>query len=105
MGQHDGVTREREVRTSAGTLRVDAGGATLDGEPLRLSPVPLALLRALVEAGGDVVDRARLLGAMPGARDLHAVDVAVARLRTAIGRPGVVGTVVRRGYRLDVPDR
>lgn len=93
------------VRTPAGVLEVDGRTASLDGEPLPLSPVPLALLRLLSRSPGEVVDRHRLLATMPAASDLHAVEVAVARLRTGIGRPGVVETVVKRGYRLAVVDR
>jgi uroporphyrinogen-III synthase len=33
---------------------------------------------------------------------VHAVEVTVNRLRTAVGRPELVRTVVRRGYRLSV---
>ena len=93
------------VRTPAGLLEIDERTASLDGEPLPLSPVPFALLRVLSDAPGEVVARQRLLAAMPAASDLHAVEVAVARLRTAIGRPGVVETVVKRGYRLAVAGR
>jgi uroporphyrinogen-III synthase len=39
---------------------------------------------------------------LPGAEDVHAVEVTVNRLRTAVGRPELVRTVVRRGYRLAV---
>jgi uroporphyrinogen-III synthase len=37
---------------------------------------------------------------LPGATDLHAVEVAIARLRAGLGCTGVVETVVKRGYRL-----
>jgi uroporphyrinogen-III synthase len=43
-------------------------------------------LRQALAGGGDADD--------------HAVEVAVARLRTAIDAPRVVQTVVKRGYRL-----
>jgi uroporphyrinogen-III synthase len=51
-------------------------------------------------AGGEVVSRPDLLAALPGAEDAHAVEVTVNRLRAALGRPQLVRTVVRRGYRL-----
>ena len=35
----------------------------------------------------------------PGGGDEHAVEMAVARLRAALGAP-LIGTVVKRGYRL-----
>jgi uroporphyrinogen-III synthase len=47
-----------------------------------------------------VVSRPELLAALPGAEDAHTVEVTVNRLRRALGRPELVRTVVRRGYRL-----
>lgn len=93
-------TRVREIRTPVGVLQVRGQAATLDGRPLPLTPVPMALLRALTRAPGEVVDRQRLLATMPGAKDQHAVEVAVARLRAGIGSRSVIETVVKRGYRL-----
>jgi uroporphyrinogen-III synthase len=73
----------------------------LDGE---LRPVPrasMAVLRILARRPGRVVDRATLLAALPGgAEDQHAVEVATARLRNALGDPKMIQTVVKRGYRL-----
>lgn len=60
----------------------------------------MAMLRSLALRPGEVVDRHRLLAALPGAGDLHAVEMAVARLRKSLGRAGIVETVVKRGYRL-----
>lgn len=105
VAEHLLATRLRRVRTQAGLLEVRGHEVRLDGAPLQLSPVPMALLRALSRSPGEVVDRHRLLATMPGASDLHAVEVAVARLRAGIGRAGVVETVVKRGYRLAVVDR
>lgn len=105
VAEHLLATRLRRVRTHAGLLEVRGHEVRLDGAPLPLSPVPMALLRALSRSPGEVVDRHRLLATMHGASDLHAVEVAVARLRAGIGRAGVVETVVKRGYRLAVVDR
>ncbi|MEU0189011.1 uroporphyrinogen-III synthase [Streptomyces afghaniensis] len=69
-----------------------------------LKPVPpagMSLLRALSRRPGWVVARAELLRALPGSgRDEHAVETAMARLRTALGTPKLIQTVVKRGYRL-----
>jgi uroporphyrinogen-III synthase len=100
--EHLAGHRVRQVRTGSGLLQVRGQAATLDGRVLTLSPAPMAILRTLVQRPGEVVDRRRLLAALPGAADLHAVEVAVGRLRTGLGRPGVVETVVKRGYRLSV---
>ncbi|HBF84380.1 MAG TPA: uroporphyrinogen-III synthase [Streptomyces sp.] len=69
-----------------------------------LHPVPpagMALLHALARRPGWVVSRSDLLRALPGSgTDEHAVETAMARLRTALGAPELIQTVVKRGYRL-----
>ena len=75
----------------------------LDERVLALSPSSLAVLRALAAARGSVVSREQLLAVLPGdSADVHASEVAVARLRDSIGARGLVQTVVKRGYRLAV---
>ncbi|MFI8101778.1 uroporphyrinogen-III synthase [Streptomyces sp. NPDC086023] len=78
------------------------GHAVLVDEDLRpVPPAGMALLRALARRPGWVVARAELLRALPGAgRDEHAVETAMARLRSALGAPKLIQTVVKRGYRL-----
>lgn len=94
-----GVT---EVATPGGVLRLKRWSASLQGHALALSPVQLAVLRALVEADGGVVSRASILQLLPGAsEDPHAAEVAVARLRGVLGDRSLVRTVARRGYRLE----
>jgi uroporphyrinogen-III synthase len=105
VADHLSSTRVRRISTCGGVLDVRGQAATLDGRALGLSPVPMAILRALTRHPGEVVDRHSLLAALPGAGDLHAVEVAVARLRAGIDSPGVVETVVKRGYRLASVDR
>lgn len=92
------------VRTEAGCLRVRATAATLDHEILPVSPSGLAILRALAAEPGTVRSREDLLAVLPGeSGDPHSAEVAVARMREAIGRP-IVQTVVKRGYRLAVAE-
>ena len=102
LADHLAAERVREVPTCCGVLQLRGQAANLDCAALALSPVPAAVLRTLARRPGEVVSRQRLLTALPGAADENAVEVAVGRLRSAIGRPGVVGTVVKRGYRLAV---
>lgn len=75
----------------------------VDGAQVRLSPAPLAVLRALADVPGHVVSRRELMAHLPSglAGSEHAVEMAVARLRATIG-PRLVQTVVKRGYRLPV---
>ncbi|MFF4753040.1 uroporphyrinogen-III synthase [Streptomyces sp. NPDC002514] len=73
----------------------------VDGDLRPVPPAGMALLRALSRRPGWVVSRAELLRVLPGAgRDEHAVETAMARLRTALGTPRLIQTVVKRGYRL-----
>ncbi|MFJ6298606.1 uroporphyrinogen-III synthase [Streptomyces griseoviridis] len=78
------------------------GHAVLVDDDLRpVPPAGMSLLRALARRPGWVVARSELLRALPGSgRDEHAVESAVARLRTALGAPELIRTVVKRGYRL-----
>ena len=104
---------ETELPSRASGTSFDVGGHTLlmhgdqvllDGIEVKVSAAPLAVLHALLVNPGHVVSRADLLAALPSgtAGSEHAVDMAVARLRTAIGTRAVQ-TVVKRGYRLAVP--
>ena len=75
----------------------------LDGVEVTLSPAPAAVLAALVTNPGNVVSRGALLAELPSgtANSEHAVEMAVARLRSALGTR-TIQTVVKRGYRLAV---
>ena len=89
------------VATPAGRLQVRRGAAVLDGRALPVSPTGLAVLRRLAVGAGTVVARSELLAALPGgSTDEHAAEVAVARLREALGEKDLIRTVVKRGYLL-----
>jgi len=49
-----------------------------------------------------IVDDGRqdLIKCMTDAPDDHALELAMSRLRQALGVPGLINTVVKRGYRL-----
>lgn len=82
----------------------------VDGEVRTVSPAGMALIKTLASRPGRVVSRDELLSALPGGGDdTHAVETAMTRLRSSLGAPKIVHTVVKRGYRLavdpaDVPD-
>ncbi|MFK0099415.1 uroporphyrinogen-III synthase [Streptomyces sp. NPDC091040] len=98
----------RELPARARTLpiaghRVEIRGhaVLVDDELRAVPPAGMALLHALSRRPGWVVSRADLLRALPGSgTDEHAVETAMARLRTALGVPRLIQTVVKRGYRL-----
>ncbi|MGN0063906.1 MAG: uroporphyrinogen-III synthase [Nocardioides sp.] len=84
-------------------LLVHSDRVLADGVEVPLSPAPAAVLSCLLVNPGHVVSRQALLAALPSgqAGSEHAVEMAVARLRAAIGTRAVL-TVVKRGYRLAV---
>jgi uroporphyrinogen-III synthase len=93
--------RARRLPVAGHWVELRGHAVLVDGELRGVPPTGMALLRSLARRPGRVVARAELLRALPGAGgDEHAVEVAVARLRAALGAPTLVQTVVKRGYRL-----
>ncbi|QCX76928.1 bifunctional uroporphyrinogen-III synthetase/response regulator domain protein [Streptomyces sp. YIM 121038] len=93
--------RARAVPVAGHRVEIRGHAVLVDGELRAVPPAGMALLRSLARRPGWVVARAELLRALPGAgRDEHAVETAMARLRTALGVPQLIQTVVKRGYRL-----
>jgi uroporphyrinogen-III synthase len=93
--------RARGLPVAGHWLELRGRAALVDGELRTLAPACMALLRALARRPGRVVARAELLRALPGASaDEHAVEMAMTRLRAALGEARLVQTVVKRGYRL-----
>lgn len=82
-------------------LNVRGSAVVVDEDFVALTGVSMILLRALTEVPGRVVPRSELLRLLPGAGDdEHAIEVAIGRLRSALGDSRIVQTVVKRGYRL-----
>jgi uroporphyrinogen-III synthase len=92
--------RAVSLTVSGHDLTLRGHAAVVDGRLRPLAPAPMAVLRALAATPGRVLSRAALLRTLPRGADEHAVEMAVARLRAGLGTPGVVETVVKRGYRL-----
>ncbi|MEU7906105.1 uroporphyrinogen-III synthase [Actinoplanes sp. NPDC049118] len=92
--------RAVKLEVAGHTLVLRGHAAIVDGDLRPLAPAPMAVLRALAAMPGRVLSRAALLRALPRGADEHAVEMAVARLRAGLGAPGVIQTVVKRGYRL-----
>jgi len=98
------LRRAGQALTVAGrSLLLHGDVVVLDGVEVHLPPGPHAVLSALAINPGHVVSRRDLLACLPSgqATTEHAVEMAVARLRSAIGTR-LVQTVVKRGYRLAV---
>ncbi|QHA05014.1 uroporphyrinogen-III synthase [Streptomyces broussonetiae] len=93
--------RARALPIAGHRVEIRGHAVLVDGDLKPVPPAGMSLLRVLSRRPGWVVPRADLLRALPGAgRDEHAVETAMARLRTALGAPKLIQTVVKRGYRL-----
>jgi uroporphyrinogen-III synthase len=100
--------RATRLTVAATALELRGQAVVVDGEPRPVPPAPMAVLRALAATPGHVLTRRALAGVLrrhsgrTDTVDEHAVETAIARLRAALGRPHLVQTVVKRGYRLPV---
>jgi DNA-binding response OmpR family regulator len=89
-----------------GDLRLDPARRELTraDRPVMLTAKELAVLEELMAAGGAAVPAERLLHSVwddsHGEPFLNTVRVTVARLRSKLGEPNVIETVVGSGYRL-----
>lgn len=94
----------RSPRLIAGGRSIELRGqaALVDGQWCDIAPAPMAVLRALAESPGRVFSRRELVSALPDGGEEHAVETAIGRLRSSLGSPKLVQTVVKRGYRLAV---
>ena len=96
------LVQHRVLRLRSGSTELELRGraVAVDGLPVKLGPNSQALFTAL--AGADtVIRRQELQRCLPDGADDHALEVAMSRLRQALGVPGLITTVVKRGYRLN----
>jgi len=95
--------RSRTIATAPAEVTLQGRALFVDGVASPLGGRERAVLTLLADAEGAVVPKSRLLRDVwgPDFDDDHAVEVAVGRLRRALGPAGgAVETVARRGYRL-----
>ncbi|XVU21067.1 uroporphyrinogen-III synthase [Actinoplanes sp. CA-054009] len=92
--------RSVKLKVAGSTLEMRGHAVLIDDVPHSLAPAAMAILTALAARPGVVVSKDQLIAALPRGNDGHAVDVAVARLRTALGSGRHIETVIKRGYRL-----
>lgn len=93
--------RARILPIAGHRVEIRGHAVLVDDELRAVPPAGMALMHTLARRPGWVVARADLLRALPGSgTDEHAVETAMARLRTALGAPRLIQTVVKRGYRL-----
>jgi len=96
------LAEHRVQRYRSGDVLVELRGrqVSVDGRAVPLGPNALALFKRLARSE-TVVSRAELIDALPEVLDDHALEVAISRLRRSLDVPGLISTVVRRGYRLN----
>ncbi|MBT2427159.1 uroporphyrinogen-III synthase [Streptomyces sp. ISL-112] len=96
-------TSARVLPIAGHRIEIRGHAVLVDDELRAVPPAGMALLHVLARRPGWVVARADLLRALPGSgTDEHAVETAMARLRSALGAPRLIQTVVKRGYRLSL---
>lgn len=94
-------------RLRHGTMALDPRDhkVTIDGRAVTLTGIELAVLRALIQAGGRTLSRAELLDRAWGQGSLdiseRAVDNVILRIRRKLDVPGLIRTVRGVGFRLD----
>ncbi|GAA0254135.1 uroporphyrinogen-III synthase [Cryptosporangium japonicum] len=82
-------------------VQVRGFAVMVDGVAVAAPPASMAVLRALASRPGRVFSRAELREVLPaGDAGDHAVEMAITRLRAALGEADLVETVIKRGYRL-----
>jgi uroporphyrinogen-III synthase len=93
--------RARRLTLDGHAVELRGHAIVVDGTLYQLPPASLAILKALADKPGRVYSRAELVAALPAAEaGEHAVEMAVTRLRAAVGTVKLVETVIKRGYRL-----
>ncbi|PRB65239.1 uroporphyrinogen-III synthase [Microbacterium sp. MYb45] len=93
------------LHTALGAMEMRSRGVLIDGAFVPLSRAGASILSELFDAAGRVLSREELGLALPrGGESAHAVEMAVARLREALGGAAAIQTIVKRGYRLTVEE-
>jgi eukaryotic-like serine/threonine-protein kinase len=106
-GESNGVNGHRTVRFGAFEADLHLGEVRKSGSRIKLQEQPFKVLQILLEHPGLLVTRDELQSRIWPAENFgdfdHAVNVAIGKLRTALGdtadNPSFIETVPRRGYR------
>ncbi len=98
--EHLALNHVRRLDTAHGSLELRGRLLRIDEEAIDLAPAPLLLLRALLGAGGAVLTRESLADLLELRGSVHALDMTVSRLRSALPDGRLIETVVKRGYRI-----
>jgi uroporphyrinogen-III synthase len=95
--------RAQVLEPAGHRLEIRGHAVVLDDVLIPLPGAGMALLRELASRPRQVFSREALGRLLPGeSSEGHAVEVAIARLRIALGDSAIIQTIVKRGYRLNV---
>jgi uroporphyrinogen-III synthase len=82
------------------TLELRGHLVSVDSRRVALGPNSLALLLALASSD-SVLSRQDVVARLPDDLDEYALNIAISRLRRALGVPGLITTITKRGYRFN----
>lgn len=82
-------------------IELRGGQVSVNDCRVSLGPNSLALLITLASSNSSVLSRHELIACLPDNRDDHALHMAMSRLRRALDVPGLITTIMKRGYRFN----
>jgi uroporphyrinogen-III synthase len=96
------LTRRHIQRFQSDEVIIELRGrqVLVDDRRISLGPNSLALLVALASSN-SVLSRQELIACLPDNPDNHALHMAMSRLRRALEVPGLITTIMKRGYRFN----
>jgi uroporphyrinogen-III synthase len=96
------LTQRRIQRFSRDGVIIELRGrqVSVNDRRVSLGPNSLALLVTLASSS-SVLSRHELIACLPDNRDDHALHMAMSRLRRALDVPGLITTIMKRGYRFN----
>jgi uroporphyrinogen-III synthase len=98
----DELTQRHVRRFRSGRVIIELRGhqVSVNGHRISLGPNFLALLLSLASSD-SVLSRQELADCLPDDLDEHALHMAISRLRSALDVPGLITTIMKRGYRFN----
>ncbi|MDJ0319680.1 uroporphyrinogen-III synthase [Pseudarthrobacter sp. PS3-L1] len=102
VAEHLALKHVRRLDTDSGRIELRGRSLRINGDVVDLAPAPLLLMRGLLGAGGAVLSRNALSELLELRGSVHALDMTVSRLRSALPDGQLIETVVKRGYRIRV---
>lgn len=90
----------QRFRSNGVIIELRGRQVSVNDRRISLGPNSLALLVALASSN-SVLSRQELIACLPDNPDEHALHMAMSRLRRALEVPGLITTIMKRGYRFN----